>query len=120
MADNAYADWLQRGERTLVIDDAGAAAWGAVARTVDLSSCIDVSADAQAVAAPIATFLASAVVEEEVSFPAILSVNDLAGKVVTVSVPGHAIYSAGKDVLVLGGGVEHAVGVTQLIVLRRL
>ncbi len=84
-----------------------------------MASGIDGQADAGAVADTVAAFYAGTMVEELVTIPGIVDVNALTGLVITINCPAHAAYAA-REVFVLGGGVEHAVGITQLNVLRRL
>lgn len=120
MIDLSHAEWLQSESRIAAVDIAGAAGWGDVAQVLELASTVDASADANALAAQIAGFFPGALVEETVSIADILDVNDLTGKVLPIVSDAHSAYGAGPEVFILGGGVDHGSGITQLTVLRRL
>lgn len=121
MPDSAYAEWLQSPERLVTLDDAvQAGRWGDLAEAVEASSVLDSEAAANTEAARQMAFKCGPLVEEEIMVASLLDVSLYRGRVWTVTIANDAVYSAGRDVFVLGGDVMHQTGTTRLIVLRKL
>lgn len=112
MPDSAYALYLQSPERLAVLSDALLIArWGALARTLETTSCLSIEVDALAETARRQAFIGGPLGED---LATVIGAYDVA------ALRGRCISLDGVIVFVLGGDVDHSTGVSHLNILRRL
>ena len=121
MPDSAQSEWLQKPERTTAIEDASVVSrWGGLDETWTASSCLVGEGAAATEAARVQAFATGPLVEERITISGRNDVSAVRGRVITVTLAGHAAYSGGAQVFCLGGDCDHGTGITRLDVLRRL
>ncbi len=111
MVDSGFALYLQSAERVATAVDAPhAAAWGALVRTLALSSGIANEADAIVEAGRALAFVKGPLAEVRETIAGKVDISAIKGRVVTVD---------GIAVFVLGGGYDRATNVSVIDGLRR-
>lgn len=111
MIDSGFALYLQSAEKIADASDAGhAAIWGALARSLSISSGIAVEADANLEAQNILNFFKGPLVEVKEVIGKIIDIAAIKGKIVTIN----AI-----PTFVLGGGADDESGNSYIEGIRR-
>jgi hypothetical protein len=111
VVDSGFALYLQSAEKVAdASDDGHAAIWGALARSLSMSSGIATEADAILEAQNVLNFFKGPLIEVKEVIGKIIDISAIKGKVLTIN---------GIATFVLGGGADDASGTSYIEGIRR-